>query len=50
MDTLTAMPYVHWHWVLVSVPNLIMIGVMVLVFVLAIVFQMPAHRDPEDRR
>lgn len=49
MDTFTAMPYVHWHWVSVSVPNLIMIGVMVLVFALAVLFQMPTHRDRHDR-
>lgn len=37
-------PYIHWGFVLISVPNLIVIGVMILVFILAVLLPMPGHR------
>jgi len=46
-------PYVHWGFILISVPNLVLIGVMLLLFVLALVLPFPWHRSataltPED--
>ncbi|MGO8687463.1 MAG: hypothetical protein ACLQT7_09870 [Candidatus Dormibacteria bacterium] len=37
-------PYLHWGFILISLPNLLLIGVMVLIFVLALVAPFP-HRD-----
>ena len=39
----------EWGFIQISVPNLIVIGLMVLVFVLALVMPFPGHRDTEDR-
>ncbi len=36
--------YFHWGFVLISVPNLIVIGLMVLVFILAVLLPMPGDR------
>jgi len=36
--------YVHWGVVQISVPNLIVIGLMVLVFVLAVLLPFPKGR------
>lgn len=36
--------YVHWHWIQISVANLIVIGVMLVVFVLAIALPIPHGR------
>lgn len=38
-------PYVHWGFILISVPNLVLIGVMLLLFVLALVLPFPWHRS-----
>jgi quinol-cytochrome oxidoreductase complex cytochrome b subunit len=38
-------PYVHWGFILISLPNLVLIGVMLLVFVLALVVPFPWHRS-----
>jgi quinol-cytochrome oxidoreductase complex cytochrome b subunit len=38
-------PYVHWGFILISVPNLVLIGVMLLLFVLALVLPFPFHRS-----
>jgi hypothetical protein len=38
--------YIHWHFIYISVANLIVIGLMLLVFVLAIVLPFPRHRSP----
>lgn len=35
--------YIHWGLVLISVPNLIVIGLMIAVFLLALVVPMPGH-------
>jgi len=40
-------PYVHWGFILISVPNLVLIGVMLLIFVLALVLPFPWHRSAE---
>jgi uncharacterized membrane protein len=36
--------YIHWHWIFISVANLIVIGLMVVTFVLAILVPFPKHR------
>jgi len=43
-------PYVHWGFILISVPNLVLIGVMLLLFVIALVAPFPAHRGSRERR
>lgn len=39
--------YVQWGWLLITVPNLIVIGLMIVVFLLAAYFQLPSHTDKE---
>jgi hypothetical protein len=39
-----APPYLDWGWLSVSVPNLIVIGAMVALFVLALVLPFPKGR------
>lgn len=39
----------EWGFIQLSVPNLIVIGLMIAVFVLALVVPFPGHRDSEDR-
>ncbi|MGA3184757.1 MAG: hypothetical protein ABSE52_09195 [Candidatus Dormibacteria bacterium] len=45
-------PYLHWGFILISLPNLVLIGVMVLLFVAALVAPFPhnraKHRDDDD--
>jgi len=36
--------YIHWHWIQISVANLVVIGAMILVFVLAVVLPFPHGR------
>ncbi|HEY6471123.1 MAG TPA: hypothetical protein VI434_15325 [Candidatus Dormibacteraeota bacterium] len=43
-------PYFHWGFILISVPNLVLIGVMVLLFVAALLAPFPGHRTNEDGR
>jgi hypothetical protein len=43
-------PYVHWGFILISLPNLVLIGVMLGLFVLALVAPFPGHRRPGGRR
>jgi hypothetical protein len=35
---------VHWHFIYLSVPNIVVIGVMLVVFALAILLPFPKHR------
>ena len=37
--------YFSWGWVQISVANLIVIGTMVLIFIAAVAFRMPTHRE-----
>jgi hypothetical protein len=37
--------YVHWHFINISVANLVVICLMVVVFVLAIILPFPGHRS-----
>lgn len=39
-----ASQYLHWGWILITIPNLIVIGVMVLVFALAALIQLPESK------
>jgi flagellar biosynthesis protein FliR len=42
--------YIHFSIFLISVPNLIVIGLMILVFALAVTFTLPQHHEvPEVR-
>lgn len=36
--------YLHWGFILISWPNLIVIGLMVVLFALALVLPFPGHR------
>ncbi len=40
-------PYIHWGFILISLPNLVVILVMLLVFALALIAPFPHHR-PEQ--
>jgi hypothetical protein len=42
-------PYYQAGFIQISLPNLVVIGVMLLVFVLALVLPFPGHADPHDR-
>ena len=37
--------YLHWGFILISVPNLILIGGMVVLFVAALLLPFPRHDD-----
>ncbi|MEO9256275.1 MAG: hypothetical protein ABI305_12075, partial [Tepidiformaceae bacterium] len=39
----TPAPYLHWYFVLISVPNLVLIIVMLALFALALVAPFPSH-------
>ena len=41
-------PYYQWGFIQISLPNLVVIGVMVLIFVLALVLPFPGHAAPPD--
>ncbi len=43
-------PYIHWGFILISLPNFVLICVMVVLFALALVVPFPHHRrkDPGD--
>ena len=44
-------PYIHWGFILISLPNFVLICVMVALFVLALVAPFPKHRpnEPHDQ-
>jgi hypothetical protein len=37
--------YLHWGFILISVPNLVVIGGMIVLFALAMVLPFPTHDD-----
>ena len=39
--------YLNWGFILISLPNLVVIAVMVLVFVLAVLLRMPGQSTEE---
>ena len=41
----TPAQYLHWGFILISIPNLIVIGVMVVLFLLALFAHFPSHHD-----
>ena len=43
-------PYVHWGFILLSVPNLVLIGLMIAVFAIALIAPFPSrdHEKSED--
>lgn len=42
-------PYIHWGFILISLPNFVLICVMVVLFVLALVVPFPHHSRKEPR-
>jgi large-conductance mechanosensitive channel len=42
-------PYIHWGFILISLPNFVLICVMVLLFVLALAAPFPSHRPKGPR-
>jgi len=41
-------PYIHWGFILISLPNLVLIAVMVLLFIAALVAPFPGHRGTTE--
>jgi hypothetical protein len=39
--------YVQWGWLLITVPNLVVVGLMVVTFLAAALVRLPAHKDGE---
>ncbi|MFZ0169269.1 MAG: hypothetical protein WAL64_07585 [Candidatus Dormiibacterota bacterium] len=37
-------PYLHWGFILISLPNLVLILVMIVLFILALVLPFPGRR------
>jgi hypothetical protein len=37
--------YLHWGFILISVPNLILIGLMIAVFVIALFVPLPGEKE-----
>lgn len=42
--------YLHWGFILISYPNLILIGIMVVLFVAALLLPFPGHASGERER
>jgi hypothetical protein len=42
--------YFHWGFILISVPNLLVIGGMIVVFAIALVAPFPHAEDDDDGR
>ena len=38
--------YLHWGFILISIPNLLLIGLMVVLFALALVIPLPGENEP----
>ncbi|MEO6796464.1 MAG: hypothetical protein ABI401_11775 [Candidatus Dormibacter sp.] len=38
--------YLHWGFILISIPNLLLIGLMILLFALALVIPLPGEKEP----
>lgn len=41
-------PYVHWGFIQISLANLVLIGVMLVLFAIALVAPFPRHRSDGD--
>jgi hypothetical protein len=46
----TPATYVHWGFILISVPNLLVIAAMITLFALALVIPFPHGEEPDDAR
>jgi len=44
----TPAPYVHWGFILISLPNLVLIGVMLLLFIAALLLPFPSHPGAKE--
>lgn len=42
---LSTAPYLQWGLIFITIPNLIVIGLMVLVFLVAAIVRLPGHKD-----
>jgi hypothetical protein len=42
---MSASQYLHWGWILITIPNLAVIGLMILVFLLAAIIQLPQRPE-----
>ncbi len=42
--------YLHWGIILISYPNLILIGIMIVLFVTALLLPFPGHRSGKKAR
>jgi hypothetical protein len=42
--------YLHWHFILISVPNLALIIAMLAIFALALIAPFPGHGEPSTKR
>jgi hypothetical protein len=42
--------YLHWGFILISIPNLLVIGVMIVLFALALVAPFPHGEEGDDVR
>jgi len=37
--------YLHWGFILISIPNLLLIGLMIVLFALALVVPLPGEKE-----
>jgi hypothetical protein len=44
---MSVVQYVQWGWLLITVPNLVVIALMIVVFLIAAFVQLPSHNDGE---
>ena len=42
--------YLHWAFILISYPNLILIGIMIVLFIAALLLPFPGHTSDERER
>lgn len=42
---LSPAPFLQWGLIFITIPNLIVIGLMVLVFLVAAIVRLPGHKD-----
>jgi hypothetical protein len=42
--------YLHWGFILISYPNLTLIGIMIVLFTAALVLPFPGHRSGKKQR
>jgi hypothetical protein len=44
----TPATYLNWNFILVSVPNLIVIAGMIVIFILALIVPFPGHAEADE--